>query len=263
MTKSRKQCINKSMQTKKIVFMGSKAIGAECLAYLAEHAEDMGGEVIGVLTNQKRDDAACITDICTKHNIPLIPSLDEYLKLPHVDILISVQYHEILKKPHIEKADQIAINLHMAPVPEYRGCNQFSFAIIDGVKEFGTTIHRLEEGIDSGDIIAEKRFPIPDDIFVMDLYDMTYKHSVTLFQEQIEAIIKGDITLTPQASFAGKRPTSIHYRNEIETIKQIDLDWPQEKIKRHVRATYFDGFEPPYTYVGDKKVYFTKEGNTI
>ena len=65
----------------------------------------------------------------------------------------------------------------MAPLPEYRGCNQFSFAIVDGKKEFGTTLHKMEEGIDNGDIIAESRFDIPENCFVKELYELTYKTS--------------------------------------------------------------------------------------
>lgn len=67
---------------------------------------------------------------------------------------------EILNAEHIGHAKNIALNLHMAPLPEYRGCNQFSFAIADNKKEFGTTIHKMDTGIDHGNILFEKRFPI-------------------------------------------------------------------------------------------------------
>ena len=63
----------------------------------------------------------------------------------------------------------------MAPLPEYKGCNQFSFAIIDEVNEFGTTIHEIEASIDSGPIIAEKRFFINNNLWVKDLYELTEK----------------------------------------------------------------------------------------
>jgi len=162
----------------------------------------------------------------------------------------------ILKKQHIEKARQIAINLHMAPLPEYRGCNQFSVAIIEGKEEFGTTIHKLEVDIDSGPILFEKRFPIPVGAYVEELYELTFDASIALFKNSIEDIIKGNYTLTPQADLVELRGTSIHYRKEMNTMKTIDLD---ENTIRRIRATAMPGFEPPYAMDGKKKIYLVPE----
>ena len=142
----------------------------------------------------------------------------------------------------------------MAPLPEYRGCNQFSFAIIDGATEFGTTLHRLEEGIDSGAILFEKRFPIPRNCFVKELYEITEKTSLELFEESMPNIINGNYELRPQEELVTERGTSYHYRNEIDEIKQIDLSWDKEKIERYYRATYFPPFEPPYAIIDGRKV---------
>ena len=243
---------------KNIVFLGSKPIGYQCLDYLITHKDEIDISILGVLTNDntKFNPRLSIVELCKKHNIPIISDLNALLQIKEdADLLISVQYHEILKNEHIEKA-KFAINLHMAPLPEYRGCNQFSFAIIDNAKEFGTTLHQLEEGIDSGAIIAERRFPIPDNCFVGELYDLTFKESVRLFQKKINDILCGKYTLIPQEELIPKRGTSIHYRKDIDTIKRIDWSWPKEKILRHIRATSMKGFEPPYTTIYGKKIYF-------
>ena len=133
----------------------------------------------------------------------------------------------------------------MASLPEYRGCNQFSFAIIDKAETFGTTLHQLEVGIDSGAILAEKRFPIPKGCWVQDLYQLTLAASRQLFAENIAAILKGNYTPVPQNELIEERGTSYHFRHEINDVKQIDLNWSAEKIERHIRATYFPPFEPP------------------
>ena len=86
-----------------------------------------------------------------------------------------------MPKESIEKAKEITVNLHMAPLPEYRGCNQFSYCIINEDNFFGTTIHKLEEGIDSGPILFEDRFSIPDKLWVNE-DDMTFNRSVNLFE---------------------------------------------------------------------------------
>lgn len=241
---------------KNIVFLGSKKIGYECLYYLITNKEDLNIEVSGVLTNPKRD--AGIIELTKKHQIPLISSLNEYLNLQHVDIAISIQYHKILKKKHLQKAKEITINLHMAPLPEYRGSNQFSFAILNKDEFFGTTIHRMEEGADTGAIMFEKRFNIPEGIWVEELFKLTYRYSIDLFKENINKIIEGNYTLTPQREYTNRR-TSLHYKNEIQQLKNINLSLDEDEIKRYIRATYMPGFEPPYTKIGDKKMYFIPE----
>lgn len=243
---------------KKVVFMGSKPIGYNSLLFLIEKRKEYGIDIVAVLTNDNRrfDRRLSVNKLCEEKNIKVIDSLEDYLKLERVDILISVQYHEILKRAHILKARQIAINLHMAPLPEYRGCNQFSFAILNGDKIFGTTIHKIDEGIDSGDFIAESRFPIPENCFVSDLYELTYQHSLELFKREIKNVIDGSYRSISQEELKKTRSCSIHYRKDISEIKEIDLQWPSEKIERHVRATYMPGFDPPYTMISGRKFYF-------
>lgn len=243
---------------KQIVFLGSKKIGLLCLKILFNNRDKFDYKIAGVLTNTRGTD---IKDYCEMNSLNLLSNLDEYLVLEKVDIVISVQYHEILKQVHINKATEIIVNLHMAPLPEYRGCNQFSFALLDGKSEFGTTIHRLEAGIDNGSIIREKRFKIPENFWVEDLYNLTFDKSIELFSETLPMLIKGDYTLTPQDSLFENRTTSLHFRKEINDLKVLDLSWPKEKIEQHIRATYMPGFLPPYFILDGKKLYVNIEGS--
>jgi methionyl-tRNA formyltransferase len=249
---------------KKIVYMGTKDIGAECFLLLIKMQESLPFEIIGALTNDRAgilEKKQSVSEIAKTNNIPLYKNLDEWMYAkPKCDIIISVQYHEILKPEHINIAGEIAINLHMAPLPEYRGCNQFSFAIIDNAKEFGTTLHKIDTGIDSGDIIAENRFDIAENIDVTTLYRNTYIKSVELFSSEIPKIITGNYILTPQSSYKGKRKSTFHLRKEIDEIKKINISWDKEKILRYFRATYFPPFSPPY-YINDagEKINITQE----
>lgn len=245
-----------------IVFLGGKEVGYECLSYLVEKKEALGISISAVLSNERKilnSELPSVNDLCRKHGIRILSSLDELVGLDSFDILISVQYHEILRKEHISKARQVAVNLHMAPLPEYRGCNQFSFAIIDRAREFGTTIHRMEEKIDAGDIMFERRFLIPPDCDVRMLYKKTLEESVVLFRESIGKIFSGNYSFVSQQSLSGKRGSSFHRRNEIDPLKCIDLGWEKEKILRFFRATYFPPFPPPYALVDGKKVELSPE----
>jgi len=245
------------MLRKKIVFLGSKPIGYHCLAYLISQKDILNIEIAGLLTNTRKEfgDAHDLNNLGNEHNIPILGDMEE---IPECDIIYSVQYHQILKANHIKKAKQIAVNLHMAPLPEYRGSNQFSYALIDDKKEFGTTIHQIDTRIDHGDILFQKRFPIPDNCWVNQLYDLTYNASLELFKESLRNIMEGNYKPISQESFLAQYGTSLHFRKEIVKLKEIDISWGKEKIERHIRATSMPGFEPPYFILDGKKLYFSQ-----
>ena len=238
---------------KEIIFLGSKPIGFYCLDHLIKQQKKMNFKVVGVLSNDnlKFNPTLSVMQLAKKNRITILDSLE---KMPSCDIVYSVQYHEILKAKHIKKAKQIAVNLHMAPLPDYRGCNQFSFAILDKVKAFGTTVHQLETGIDTGAILFEDRFKIPKNIFVKDLYAETERRSVELFKASLQNIVNGNYEPIQQKKFK-KRNSNFHLRSEMNDIKQLDLNWSKEKIERHIRATYFPPFEPPYFLIDDVKYF--------
>jgi methionyl-tRNA formyltransferase len=242
----------------RIVFLGSKPIGYQCLQYLLEHKEALNIEVIGLRTRLRSEfgDGNDLTVLARQFDIPLLQSLDE---IPECDIIYSVQHHELLKAAHIQKAAVITVNLHLAPLPEYRGCNQFSFAIMDEVREFGVSIHEIDTRIDHGALLFEERFSVPADCWVQHLYELTFSAGLRLFQTSAKDLIQGKYKKVPQSDLLQSRKESLHFRKEIQDLKYIDLTQSKEEIEKRLRATYMPGFEPAYTTMGDKKVYFKIE----
>lgn len=240
----------------KVAFLGSKEIGYYALNYLINNVKSLQIEIVAALSNDREigDSNARISELAKENKIPFFSSADDLFHLGEIDFLISIQYHEILAQKHIDCAKKLAVNLHMAPLPEYRGCNQFSFAIIDQARTFGTTLHVLESGIDSGDILFENRFAIADDETVTSLYNKTLESSKTLFSSAIAEILTGNYTRIAQSAYYTNRPQGFHLRKEIHSIKLIDLNWSEEKIDRHVRATYFPPFDPPFAVVNGQKI---------
>lgn len=232
---------------KTVYFLGTKEIGSECLQILINHYHQKEVEIIGVLTNDRSlgGENKSVKELAIENNLKVIEDLAQFENEPDADFIISVQYHQILRQRHIDKATTLAVNLHMAPLPEYRGCNQFSFAIIDEAKTFGTTLHQLVRSADAGPILFEERFVMPDEIFVKELYQLTYEKSIALFKNHIGDIFKGSYQLTPQEQLEQERGCSLHFRKEIEALKVIDANWDADKKKRYFRATYFPPFEPP------------------
>lgn len=245
---------------KNLVFLGSRSVSTKYLRYLIDQSPILGYRVIAAITDNAQEG---IVSLCETENIPVMNSLEDYLGLGEVDVAISVQYHLILRQQHLEKARQATLNLHMAPLPEYRGCNQFCFALINQEKTFGTTLHLMNSDIDSGDIVCERRFPIPDECWVNELYDLTDWHSYEMFREFLPRLILGDYTPTPQAVLIPERGTRYYKREDIEAEKRIDLDWPGDRIARHIRATSMPGFPPPYAFLGSHKIQFLRESSDI
>ncbi len=242
----------------RILFLGSKPIGYFCLLHMLEQSEKLGYQMVGVLHNENplRHTSLSVGELARQYSIPVFDHPED---MPECDLLISVQYHRILKPKEIAKASKLAVNLHMAPLPEYRGCNQFSLAILENRSTFGTTIHKMSPRIDEGDILFEKRFPIPDQCWVDELHQLTEEASLLLFRESWPLLLSEQYTAVPQSQWIEERGCSLHFRNEIHTWKQIDLNWDAERIERHIRATSMPGFEPPYTMLGCHKIYFQRE----
>lgn len=232
---------------KEVVFLGSKDLGAKCLLYLLQQCNELKMRVSAVATqpHPSLDGPTTVAGIAAQHNIPILPSLEQ---LPSCAIIYSVQYHELLRPRHIAKAKEMALNLHLAPLPEYRGCNQFSFAIMDAAHTFGVSIHQLDAYIDHGALFWEKRFSINEDIWVADLVAMANRAGYALFVQSLPAVAKGQYTAIDTSS----RTSAIHYRKEIDELKKLSLDMPAAECERRIRATSMPGYAPPYFVIGGR-----------
>lgn len=241
----------------KIVFLGSKPIGYDCLQFLIENKDIFNIEIsaVGTQTRKEFDPEKNLGLLAEQHGIPCLDSLD---KLPECDIIYSVQHHQLLRQQHLDKAKRIAVNLHLAPLPEYRGCNQFSFAIIDEATEFGVSLHEIDTRIDHGDLLFQTRFPIPENCWVNELYGLTVQKGFQLFKDSLNDLIKGNYKKTPQQTLIKKYGGAIHFRNEINNLKIIDLGATKNEIEKRIRATYMPGFEPPYCLINGEQFYFKK-----
>lgn len=90
---------------------------------------------------------------------------------------------------HIFSAEEIAaarcgiVNLHLAPLPQYRGRYSAGHALRNGETEFGVTLHYIDEGIDTGPVIAIRRFAIAKHETVDSLRARAFLHGTWLWCE--------------------------------------------------------------------------------
>ena len=137
-----------------------------------------------VITNVPREGEniwyPSVTDLAVHHSIPVIKcnkiidggSIVERIRDIAPDILVVSSYRNILGDHVLDLAKLGAINLHMAPLPKYRGAHPENWALINGENQMGYTVHYLDEGIDTGDIIAQDSVSILDED---DILSLTFK----------------------------------------------------------------------------------------
>lgn len=117
------------------------------------------------------------------------PDSIEYLKSLNLDFIFSIQYDQIINQSVIDTAKHGAINLHFSPLPRYRGVSPIALAMMNGESTYGVTLHYMDPGVDTGDIIAQKMFDISQLNNARELYDMSTENSIELFKENIDSIL--------------------------------------------------------------------------
>lgn len=148
------------------------------------------------------------------------------------DLGISFMYQHKVPKSEIDKATWI--NFHPAPLPEYKGRNLCYHAIMNGEREFGATVHYMDENFDTGDIIeVVKQFTFPSDT-AESLSERTIKLSKELFRVYLPRILAGE-------QFERKPNVGGTYYKKENIDVRINMD-NYEWLRDYWRALYF----PPH-----------------
>ena len=90
------------------------------------------------------------------------------------------------------------INCHAGKLPFYRGRNVLNWVLINDENEFGITLHYVDSGIDTGDIIIQKTFPITDEDDYSTLLQRAYVGCADVLTEGVIKIIDKSVVRTPQ-----------------------------------------------------------------
>ena len=104
---------------------------------------------------------------------------------PGLDLVFSCFYDKILRADFIN-SHQTVLNLHNGPLPKYRGVNPINWALRNGEREHGVTIHEITPGIDDGPILSQTKFTIyPECDEVRDVYNRALEYGWVLFKTTI------------------------------------------------------------------------------
>jgi len=107
--------------------------------------------------------------IAGEHNIPLFETRDinasasiEFLRQCQCDLLVSAYFSQILKSEVLQVARFGVLNIHPGWLPTYRGAMAYFWVLHNGSERGGVSVHWIDEGIDTGEILERRSFPIAE-----------------------------------------------------------------------------------------------------
>ena len=156
------------------------------------------------------------------------------------DIVISVLYEKILK-PNIVN-NKKCYNFHPGILPEYKGSGICSWAIINKEEYMGTTLHIIDEGVDTGEVICIEKFKIFEEDTAYSLFKKTEELIYSMFKQWFVKLLKEEFVCKPQI------------KSNHVLYKKKDLQSAMD-LTRFVKAFHFPG-KPSAFYVnqsGEKK----------
>ncbi|MEE3419986.1 MAG: methionyl-tRNA formyltransferase [Lachnospiraceae bacterium] len=226
----------------KIVFMGTPDFASGMLKALLL----AGYPVVGVVTQpdkpkgrKKEPVYSPVKEEAISHCITVYqpkrvkdPEAIEAIRAMEPDIIIVAAFGQIIPKEILDMPRYGCINVHASLLPAYRGASPIQHAILDGLTTTGVTIMRMNEGLDTGDIIKETEVPVDKKETCGSLFDKLAGEGAKLLLATLPEIEAGNVTYTPQPAESTTPYASM--------IKKSDgkIDWtrPAIEIERQVRG---------------------------
>jgi len=143
----------------------------------------------------------------------------DYMRDAEVDYIVLAWWPHIVKTPLFEIPRNGILNFHPSFLPHNRGKHYNFWTLVEGTP-FGVTIHFIDEGVDTGDIVFQKEIPKTWEDTGETLYHRAQKAMLDLFMESYPALVKGDLPRVAQDLSQG----SFHRAAEIDPACIIDLD---------------------------------------
>lgn len=146
----------------------------------------------------------------------------DYIKKLHPDFIISYNYKFLISKEIIDYLNGNVINLHISLLPWNRGAHPNIWSLIEDTPK-GVTIHYIDEGIDTGNIIVRKEVNFDEEKETLkSSYEILHREIQSLFIENWGKIKNGLIGSIPQTGNG-----SIHFKKEFSIVEPylIDKGW--------------------------------------
>lgn len=162
------------------------------------------------------------------------------------DVILVLGWYYMVPKKIRSLSVYGAWGIHASLLPNYAGGAPLVWAIIEGEKETGVTLFRLEGGVDDGDIIAQESFAIEKDETIKEVYAKATQASKKVLVETLKAM--PDVKFIPQ----DKNAIKIFPQRKPED-GLIDWTWDNQKIKNFIRAQT-KPYPGAFTIINGKKI---------
>ena len=170
------------------------------------------------------------------------------------DLFVSMSYNQIFRSKIYNLPQLKTINCHAGKLPRYRGRNILNWALINDEKEFGITVHYVDDGIDTGDIILQRTYPITDEDNYNTLLELAYKECPDILYQAIKELQKGTAHRIPQ-DFISKNGLYCGMRSIGDEV--IDINSTSRELFNFVRAICSPG-PRAVVYLNETPVYINK-----
>jgi methionyl-tRNA formyltransferase len=248
--------------SKTVVFFGSGPVAAKSLSLLLEHTD-----VEAVITKPRpshHKEEPPVLEIAKKHNLPHhTPKNKKELTALFTSVQFSspaglvIDYGIIIEKAVIDYFPMGIVNSHFSLLPQWRGPDPITFAILSGQSTTGISLMCIDEELDEGPLIGQAPLEIPKNINGPQLTEKLIQLSDAALGALLEDYLNENIEPIPQ-EVATIAPTAIPSYSHL--LKKSDgiIDWqkPAEQIEREVRA--FIGWPKSSTRIANKDVVITK-----
>ncbi|MBC7428132.1 MAG: methionyl-tRNA formyltransferase [Bacteriovorax sp.] len=209
--------------------------------------------IVGILTDFS---SVKIIDWADENKLPILignPRKDLFSQkvqsIGPFDILLSINYLFIIEKHLIELPRIIAINIHGSKLPKYRGRAPHIWALINGEKSLGITVHQIDEGCDTGDIILQKEIELSNHITGGEVLKIFEREYPILLTEVLRSIEASKIKFVKQnhleATVFGKRQPG---------DGEVSWDWDSKRILNWTRALTAP-YPGAFTFLRGKKIF--------
>lgn len=224
----------------RIIFMGTPEFAVGTLQALVEG----GYNVVAVVTqpdkpvgrHQDTLQASQVKQYALAHSLPVLqpekmkdPQFIDALRSYKADLQIVVAFR-MLPEVVWDMPRFGTFNVHAALLPQYRGAAPINWAVINGEQKTGVTTFFLDHDIDTGRIIEQREFPIPDDADVEYVYDGLMTLGAEIALSTTDKIIEGEgsVPSMPQEEFF--RNAGVSYESQLRHAPKIfketcEIDW--------------------------------------
>lgn len=228
----------------RVLLFANGPVGAELAGWLRGVGADIVGAVVHPEGRRGAGEALMAALALPPERVFDGASLDapgtlDAIRALKPDLGVSLYFGYILRRPLLDIFTRGVVNLHPSLLPHGRGAYPNVWSIVDGTPA-GATLHWVDEGVDTGDIAAQRAVPVEAWDTGETLYRKLNAAATELFRESWPALVAGTLPRTPQPAGDFRA----HRVKDVAGIDGIDLDAPTtaRELLNLLRARTF----PPY-----------------